>query len=40
MLQEIIAYILLGIAVVFLIRKFLWKKSKSKSCGPDDCDCH
>jgi len=43
MIQEIIAFIALGIAVVFLIKKFFFKKKKSdKNCGSgDDCGgCH
>jgi len=41
MLQEILAYITLGIAVAFLIRKFFFKKKKSdKNCGSDDCACN
>jgi len=40
MIQEIIAFIALGIAVAFLIKKFFFKKEKSKSCGTDDCGCH
>jgi len=42
MLQEILAYITLGIAVVFLVKKFFFKKKKSdKNCGNgDDCSCH
>ncbi|HLF52503.1 FeoB-associated Cys-rich membrane protein [Flavobacterium sp.] len=43
MLQEIVAFIALGIAVAFLIRKFFLKKKKSgKNCGSDDeCGgCH
>ncbi|WP_338407031.1 FeoB-associated Cys-rich membrane protein [uncultured Flavobacterium sp.] len=40
MLQEILAYITLGIAVLFLIKKFFFKKKKSdKNCG-DGCGCH
>ncbi len=40
-IQEILAYIILGIALAFLIRKFFLKKKKSdKSCGTDDCGCH
>ena len=40
MFQEILAYVTLGIAVVFLFRKFFLKKKKSdKNCG-EDCDCH
>ena len=40
MVQEILAYIVLGIAVAFLIRKFFLKKKKKNNCGPDDCGCH
>lgn len=40
MAQEIIAFIALGIAVAFLIKKFFFKKKKSKNCGTDDCGCH
>jgi len=41
MLQEILAYITLGIALAFLIRKFFFKKKKSdKNCGSDDCGCN
>jgi hypothetical protein len=41
MIQEILAYIILGIAIAFLIWKFFWKKKKSdKNCGNDDCGCH
>lgn len=41
MLQEILAYITLAIAVVFLFKKFFIKKKKKsdKNCG-DDCSCH
>ncbi len=39
--QEIIAYLLLGIAVAFLWKKFFGKKKKDKNCGNDtDCGCH
>ena len=40
MAQEIIAFITLGIAMAFLIKKFFFKKDKSENCGPDDCGCH
>lgn len=41
MFQEIIAFLTLGIAVVFLIKKFfLKKKKKDKNCGGGDCGCH
>jgi hypothetical protein len=40
MIQEILTYITLGIAVAFLFKKFFFKKKKSdKNCG-DDCNCH
>ncbi|MFT3794623.1 FeoB-associated Cys-rich membrane protein [Flavobacterium sp.] len=39
MIQEIIAFALLAVAVVFLARKFLFKKKrKGKDCG-NDCGC-
>ncbi|MGO4819962.1 MULTISPECIES: FeoB-associated Cys-rich membrane protein [unclassified Flavobacterium] len=41
MLQEIIAFITLAVAVGFLIKKYFFKKKKSaKNCGSDDCGCH
>jgi len=39
MFQEIIAYIILGAAVIFLIKKFFFKKKSDKDCG-GDCGCH
>jgi glycopeptide antibiotics resistance protein len=39
MLQEIIAFIVLGIALAFLIRKFFFKNKSNKNCGNDDCGC-
>lgn len=41
-IQEIIAFVALGIALVFLIKKFFFKNKKSdKNCGSDDdCACH
>lgn len=42
-MQEILAFTALGIALVFIIKKFFWKKkNKSKNnCGTDtDCGCH
>jgi hypothetical protein len=40
-LQTIFVIITVSLAVAFLVKKFLWKKSKSKkSCGNDDCGCH
>jgi hypothetical protein len=41
MFQEILAFIALGIAVAFLVKKFFFKKKKKdKNCGGDDCGCH
>ena len=49
-LQPILVYITLAIAVGFLVRKFFLPKSlfvskgapkrKEKVCGQDDCGCH
>ncbi|TRX23646.1 FeoB-associated Cys-rich membrane protein [Flavobacterium franklandianum] len=37
--QEILTYVTLVIAVVFLVRKFFFKKKKTdKNCG-EDCNC-
>ncbi|MCL9803967.1 FeoB-associated Cys-rich membrane protein [Flavobacterium amniphilum] len=39
MIQEIIAFSLLFVAVGFLIKKFFFKKKKDKNCDTD-CGCH
>ncbi|WP_366185968.1 FeoB-associated Cys-rich membrane protein [Flavobacterium ovatum] len=41
-MQEFLAFAALGFALAFLIKKFFWKKKKSKkNCGSDDdCGCH
>jgi hypothetical protein len=38
--QEILVYIALGIAIGFLIQKFIGKKKTKNGCGKDDCACH
>ena len=48
--QDILVYITLGIAVAFLVKKyvlpkpvvnkFTGAKKSSKSCGDNDCGCH
>lgn len=39
MIQEILSYLTLIIAVSFLARKFFFKKKKTdKNCG-EDCNC-
>ncbi|PWA06582.1 FeoB-associated Cys-rich membrane protein [Flavobacterium psychrotolerans] len=41
MIQEILAFVTLGIALAFLFKKFFFKKKKTdKNCGSDDCACH
>lgn len=40
LLQEVLAFIVLGIALVYLFRKFFWKKKEKKSCGHDECNLH
>ena len=39
MFQEIIAFLILSIAIAFLIRKFFFKKKSKKNCGENDCGC-
>ncbi len=40
MIQEILAYSALVLAIGFLIRKFFWKTKKSKKdCGNGGCGC-
>jgi glycopeptide antibiotics resistance protein len=43
MVQEVLVFITLGIAVAFLFKKFFIKKKKNKldkNCGSDDCGCN
>lgn len=41
MIQEILAFAALAVAVIFLINKFFFKRRKSKkNCGTDDCGCN
>ncbi len=39
-LQTIFVIIIVGYAIGFLVKKFLWNPKKKKSCGNDDCGCH
>ncbi|WP_411766028.1 FeoB-associated Cys-rich membrane protein [Winogradskyella sp. A3E31] len=41
-LQNILAFSALAIAVLFLIRTYVWlpKKKSASGCGTDDCGCH
>ena len=43
--QSILAYLILGGALFYLMRKFIWdpfagKKKKKGRCGEEDCGCH
>ncbi|WP_323787332.1 FeoB-associated Cys-rich membrane protein [Psychroserpens sp.] len=41
-IQNILVFTTLGLALLFLVRKFIWKPKKalSKACGTDDgCGC-
>lgn len=37
-LQEILVYIILGVAIVFLAKKFFFKTKSKKNCDTD-CGC-
>lgn len=40
-IQNILVMAAVAFAVVFLLKKFFWKKTKSKKvCGNDGCGCH
>lgn len=40
MVQEIIAFVILAVAVFYLIKKYFFKNKKSgKDCGSDGCGC-
>ncbi|MFT5254278.1 MAG: hypothetical protein ACI87N_003346 [Flavobacteriales bacterium] len=40
-IQEIIAFVILALAVAYLLRKYFFKKKKAAgNCGTDDCGCH
>jgi hypothetical protein len=44
LIQEILVFISLALAITFLVKKYFFKKAKSstdsKSCGEDSCGCH
>lgn len=40
MVQQILTYVFLVAALVFLYQKFFGKKKPKKNCGNDDCGCH
>ena len=42
-IQNILVFTAMALAMSFLIKKYFWKKKakvKSSSCGTQDCDCH
>ncbi|RZN84610.1 MAG: FeoB-associated Cys-rich membrane protein [Winogradskyella sp.] len=41
-IQNILVFSSLAIALLFLIKKFVWasKKKAAKACGSNDCGCH
>nr|WP_093455573.1 FeoB-associated Cys-rich membrane protein [Flavivirga aquatica] len=39
--QNILVFIALAFSLFFLLKKFFWKKPKTKkACGKDGCGCH
>ncbi|MBA3665400.1 MAG: FeoB-associated Cys-rich membrane protein [Bacteroidetes bacterium] len=38
MIQNVIIYVVLGLALAYLTYKFFWRKKKT-GCN-NDCDCH
>lgn len=38
-MQEVIAYSLVGIAIIFLVKKYFFASKKSKSNCDTDCGC-
>ncbi|MCT4629556.1 FeoB-associated Cys-rich membrane protein [Winogradskyella sp.] len=41
-IQNILVFSALILAIGFLVYKFLWKpkKKKATNCGTNDCNCH
>ena len=39
MTQEILTYLALAVALVFLYQKIFGKKKPNKNCGNNDCGC-
>ncbi|MEI6866614.1 FeoB-associated Cys-rich membrane protein [Flavicella sp.] len=38
-MQQIIVYFVLGLAIAFLLKKFIFKGKKKENCDTD-CSCH
>ncbi|MDO6595985.1 FeoB-associated Cys-rich membrane protein [Oceanihabitans sp. 2_MG-2023] len=39
-IQNILAFSSVLLALAFIIKKFFYKKKAKKACGTDDCSCH
>lgn len=40
-IQNILVFLALGLALSFLIKKLIWRPKKiSKTCAGNDCGCH
>lgn len=41
LIQNILIFSALGLALLFLVRKYVWKprKKTAKACGQDECGC-
>jgi hypothetical protein len=39
-MQQVLVYLTVALALIFIIRKFFWKKKAKKNCGDNDCGCH
>ena len=40
-IQNILVFTALALALVFIVRKYIWKPKTTKACGTDDnCGCH
>jgi len=37
-MQDVLLYIFVGLAALYLLRKFIFKSKKDSDCGPD-CNC-
>jgi hypothetical protein len=38
--QEIVVYVIVLVAIVFLVQKIIWRPKSKKNCGDNDCGCH
>lgn len=38
-MQDVIIYIAVGLAALYLLRKYIFKSDKDSDCGGPDCHC-